>query len=355
MNYEQIKQNILAFIENGESDSFESLALQVFTYQYENNPIYRKFCRARKVHPSMLQSYEQIPPVPVGAFKEADISCTPIEEAETYFQTSGTTSGRQGRNIHRDLDVWIASMKAHFEESMMKEKKQVKMAILFPHPKEMPHSSLAHYLFIALRDYGTKDSEYIATNGDYDFEKLVAFIAEAEQSNTPVYLLGATFSFIHFVEYMENNNLRFQLPKGSRVLDTGGSKGRAIEMSSDHFKEMVAEAFALPKSDCVNMYGMTELSSQFYDQSGEGIQKAPHWVKTVVINPENGLRVQKGEKGILVHYDLANFHSVLGVMTEDLGIAENAGFKLLGRSQGAEAKGCSLAVEQFRNGVSRWN
>jgi acyl-CoA synthetase (AMP-forming)/AMP-acid ligase II len=138
-------------------------------------------------------------------------------------------------------------------------------------------------------------------------------------------------------------------------MDTGGSKGQAIEMSSEHFKQMVAEAFSMPKEDCINMYGMTELSSQFYDQNGDGIQKSPHWVKTVVIAPENGFRVQEGEQGILVHYDLANFHSVLGVMTEDLGVAEKAGFKLLGRSQGADAKGCSLAVEQFRNGVSKWN
>jgi hypothetical protein len=42
-------------------------------------------------------------------------------------------------------------------------------------------------------------------------------------------------------------------------------------------------------------------------------------------------------------------------MAEDLGIAEKTGIYLLGRSQGAEAKGCSLAVEQFRSGLSRWN
>lgn len=355
MNYENIKKRILAFIENEERDSFDSLALEVFIYQYENNRIYRKFCRSRKVHPSMIQSYLQIPPVPVGAFKEADLACTPIEEAETYFQTSGTTSGKQGRNIHRDLEVWTASMKTHFEENIMKEKKRVKMAILFPHPKEMPNSSLSQYLYIAYRDYGMERSEYIASNGAYDFEKLVSFIEESEHTNTPVYLLGATFSFIHLVEYMENKNLRFQLPKGSRLMDTGGSKGRAIEMTADQFKQMVAKAFTLPVEDCVNMYGMTELSSQFYDHNGFGRQKAPHWVKTVVINTENGLPVLEGERGILVHYDLANFHSVLGVMTEDLGIAEKDGFYLLGRSEGAEAKGCSLAVEQFRNGVSKWN
>jgi hypothetical protein len=55
----------------------------------------------------------------------------------------------------------------------------------------------------------------------------------------------------------------------------------------------------------------------------------------------------KGERGILVHTDLANYNSVTTLLTEDVGIATDKGFILLGRAQGAQAKGCSLAVEDF--------
>jgi hypothetical protein len=55
----------------------------------------------------------------------------------------------------------------------------------------------------------------------------------------------------------------------------------------------------------------------------------------------------KGERGVLVHTDLANYNSVTTLLTEDVGIATDDGFILLGRAQGAQAKGCSLAVEDF--------
>jgi hypothetical protein len=54
-----------------------------------------------------------------------------------------------------------------------------------------------------------------------------------------------------------------------------------------------------------------------------------------------------GERGILVHTDLANYNSVTTILTEDVGIATGDGFVLLGRAQGSQAKGCSLAVDEF--------
>ena len=58
-----------------------------------------------------------------------------------------------------------------------------------------------------------------------------------------------------------------------------------------------------------------------------------------------------GERGILVHCDLANYNAVTTILTEDVGLwaghGENSGFLLLGRAEGAAAKGCSLAVDEF--------
>jgi hypothetical protein len=60
-----------------------------------------------------------------------------------------------------------------------------------------------------------------------------------------------------------------------------------------------------------------------------------------------GEEVPNGEKGVLVHCDLANYNSVTTILTEDLGMENEKGFLLLGRVQGAEAKGCSIAVDEF--------
>jgi hypothetical protein len=44
--------------------------------------------------------------------------------------------------------------------------------------------------------------------------------------------------------------------------------------------------------------------------------------------------------------DLANVDSVIALQTEDLGVWLDDGFEILGRSAGAEPRGCSLAVEE---------
>ena len=62
--------------------------------------------------------------------------------------------------------------------------------------------------------------------------------------------------------------------------------------------------------------------------------------------------VAAGERGILVHCDLANYNSVSTILTEDVGLWAGGGFLLLGRAEGAAAKGCSLAVDEFVKAAS---
>ena len=106
----------------------------------------------------------------------------------------------------------------------------------------------------------------------------------------------------------------------------------------------------IPRSQCINMYGMTELSTQFYDEGNESVpslKSGPHWIRSRIVDPLSGREVPAGERGILVHCDLANFNSVTTILTEDVGVAMDGGFLLLGRAEGAQAKCCSLAVEEF--------
>jgi hypothetical protein len=98
------------------------------------------------------------------------------------------------------------------------------------------------------------------------------------------------------------------------------------------------------------MYGMTELSTQFYDNGNAqvpSVKSGPHWIRSRLVDPLTGREVPRGERGILIHCDLANFNSVTSILTEDVGVEVDGGFLLLGRAAGAQAKGCSLAVEEF--------
>jgi acyl-CoA synthetase (AMP-forming)/AMP-acid ligase II len=355
-----INKNVVKdFILNSDNqnEKFSDIAKQLFTYQYQNNQAYRKFCRKRRINPANILSFSDIPPVPISAFKEVTLACSTIEEAEAIFMTSGTTNpGKRGKNIHRDLEIYNISMRTYFKECILPDVDRMKMIILFPSKEEMPNSSLAHYLDLAKKEFGTSESEYVVSKEGLDSEKLTKLLLESEKTNEPICLLGATFSFMRFLDECIENNVKFQLPVGSRFMETGGSKGNSRSMNPTELKKQLSQLLSIPEYGCGNMYGMTELSSQIYNQDyrqhflnepGPAFMKPPHWVKTIIVDPETMLEKPEGEKGIIVHYDLANINSVLAIMTEDVGVKQGEGFHLLGRAEGAEAKGCSLAVEQF--------
>ena len=70
-------------------------------------------------------------------------------------------------------------------------------------------------------------------------------------------------------------------------------------------------------------------------------------MRTRVLHPETLEEQPDGERGILVHYDLANLEIPLAIQTEDIGSRVGDRLFLEGRLLGAEARGCSLAFERF--------
>ena len=53
------------------------------------------------------------------------------------------------------------------------------------------------------------------------------------------------------------------------------------------------------------------------------------------------------EVGVIHVYDLANTGSLFAIQTADLGRALPDGFEVLGREPGAEARGCSIAIDEL--------
>ncbi|MBV9972984.1 MAG: hypothetical protein JO135_06585, partial [Candidatus Eremiobacteraeota bacterium] len=73
------------------SDAFNALALQTFEHQLRHNAPYEKFCASLGVTASALPSrWQDIPPVPVSAFKDATLTTFEPQSAELRFETSGT-------------------------------------------------------------------------------------------------------------------------------------------------------------------------------------------------------------------------------------------------------------------------
>ncbi|GGF89567.1 coenzyme F390 synthetase [Azorhizobium oxalatiphilum] len=352
MTQAEIVEALLAFIAAPEATEaeFEAMALTVFSYQFRHNEPYRRFALQRGRTPLSVRRWRDIPAVPITAFKDLTLSCSPPERAERIFMTSGTTQGVRGRSYHPTLAVYDHSMLLNFRARFMRGRDRIPMGILFPDETALPNSSLAHYLALARHECGTPDSAVFIGEPGLDLDRMLATLAAAEASGEPYALLGASYSFVPVMDALTARGQRFAMPAGSLILDTGGFKGQSREMAPDEFYDGLSATFGVPRSACINMYGMTELSTQFYDDGNATtppVKSGPHWIRSRVVDPLTGTDLPEGARGVLVHHDLAHFNCVSAILTEDAGEIVPDGFRLFGRMGGAESKGCSVAVAEF--------
>jgi hypothetical protein len=340
-------------------ERFNDLALRSFRHQYEGSAILRAYWQRRQAKPETVRHWTEIPGVPTAAFKEAPLCAFPPEEAVAVFETSGTTAGgRPGRHYLRSLVLYEASLLPTFEAFLLPEGPPLRMLNLGPNAEVAPHSSLGHMLSLVVGQFGASGSAHFQSTTGPDLEGFRGALRAAEAMGEPVLLLGTAFGFVHWLDTFPDD--RFRLAPGSRLMDTGGTKGRTRELSTEELYAAYERAFGILPARMVNEYGMTELGSQYYDRvlrAGHGLDHprpklGPPWLRTVAVDPESLRPLPQGETGLLLHFDLANLDSVLAVQTDDVGRVTPDGLVLLGRARGAEARGCSLAAEELMQVVS---
>ncbi len=328
---------------------FDALALELFAFQFAHCEPYRRFCEGRGRSPSTVACWRDIPAVPAGAFKEVPLrSFSPTRTAHT-FCTSGTSAAGRGA-LHLDtLEIYEASLLPTFQRHVLPDLpagERATLRILAPSPAEAPDSSLSHMFGAVLERLGSPESGFDVEEGSLRLDRLL----DAFESPGPIALCGTAFALVHLLDAMEKAGRRVGLAPGSRVMETGGFKGRSRELTRDTLYTSVEERLGVPPERCVNQYGMTELGSQFYDsvlrQPGAMRRKLrPPWTRVRALDPETGREVPLGDIGAIAILDLANTGSVCAVQTADLGRRIEDGFEVIGREPGAEARGCSIAAD----------
>ena len=378
--FTEYSRRLLAFIERGpaaDEAEFSTLARELFALQLAHVAPYRQLCEARRVTPATLTDWRQIPAVPTTAFKELELTSLAPAERTTVFHSSGTTEHRPSRHFHsaESLAVYEASLRASFQRHLLVDvvgrvsplraavvsehragalgQTRPTFLCLAPPPAQAPHSSLVHMFAAVSREFGAADSRFVASVGadnSWSLNAASALVAlqHAEKTSQPLILLGTAFMFVHLLDALEQLGLSFALPPGSRVLETGGYKGRSRELPKAELHDLITARLGVPPQAIVCEYGMSELSSQAYSLIANHSAlpfRFPPWARALVISPESGREVADGETGLLRILDLANVRSVLAIQTEDLAVRRSDGFDLLGRATQAEARGCSLMAQ----------
>lgn len=334
---------------------FGDWALRAFQIQYEGNGPYHALCEARGVRPGVLADWRDAPLVPATAFKHLDLIVGDPSDAEVVFRTSGTTTdGRaRGRHAVRRRSLYRASLLPPIAAHLTGPDRSHRMIGLVPPPGSAPSSSLSWMVDAAGESLCTDTRWAVDDEGAPDADALAVAVAETGRSAEPVVVAGTAFGFVHLLDGLGATGSRVALPEGSRVMETGGFKGRSRTVGRAELHRAIASAFDVPLHHVVNEYGMTELLSQLWEPTlhrgpaAAGIHVPPPWLAVRALDPVTLADLGEDREGLLAFFDLANLGSVSAVLTQDVGSVSPAGVRLAGRLSGAEPRGCSLALEEL--------
>ncbi len=309
-------------------DEFEELAEAAFRFQVAENDVYRRFVGGDV----SWDGWRSAPPLPIDAFKLAAVTARP-ESSDAVFESSGTGSMGTSRHHVHDLAVYDRSALRHFE-SVFGGRRRTILAHLPSYVDRGDRSSLVYMAQKLIETFGDEGSGF--------FLEDVSLLDDAITRGREVVLLGAAFGLLDLVEAAS-----YELPSESIVIETGGMKTHRREVSRSELHARLAEGLGLPRGQIYSEYGMCELLSQCYSRGGDGIFYAPPWMRVVVTDPEDPMtEVADGERGVLRVFDLANLYSVSAILTKDVGIRRGGGFEVVGRSTGAELRGCNFLLER---------
>lgn len=342
-----------------DEDTFNRLALEVFSFQYSRIPIYQRLCDKRGAAPGAVSSWRDIPGISTEGFKLFELFSKPPAEAIRIFSTSGTTQGvKKGRALFSDegLELMNVAILENARRCLFPEGGRYRFLIIAPPPEKAPHMIMAYGMEQLKKNYGLAGSRFLIGEQGFVPEELARELRQAERENTPVALIGASLGFLSFFDFCAQQKLSFDLPQGSRTLDAGGYKGKGRAIAQDEFISLITRFLGIPPDMSINLLGMTELGSQFYDNilknrfsgsPGARCKENPPWTRTLVLDPRTMQEVPVGAQGVLWHLDLTNLERVAAIQTDDIGRRREQGFEILGRARGSEARGCSLSIEEI--------
>ena len=279
------------------------------------------------------------PAVPTDVFRHVRIAGHDEHMDVRRFLTSGTAGGLRGQHSLRDLTLYDRAARAAAEFALFLGGERMHLVVLAPHPDEAPESSLSYML--------GRFEAWFSTGVDWVFPIDARLGRVLDAATGPVALLGTSFAFVHAEDLLGR---RFALPDGSRVMQTGGFKGRSREVAPAALRRAIGERYGIAQDRIIAEYGMTELSSQMYELNLRGASHrrlwVPGWVRARVVDPQTLRPLPDGASGILRLDDAANLDTVCAIQTSDLAIMHGQEIELLGRAPGAVPRGCSLAVEE---------
>ena len=326
-NIEKVKSKIFNINNDAE---FENLALELFHYQMENNPVYAPYATLILKGETPNNIFE-IPFLPIEFFKKEQVICKG-KGIDEIFISSGT-KGEKSKHLVSDIPLYKTSYIKTFQQFYGNIQDYCILALL-PNYQEREGSSLIYMADDLIAKSKHPQSGFYLDN----LAELTDTITELEGKGQKIILFGVTYALLDLAKEFP------QKLEHTIIMETGGMKGKRKELLKEEIHAILKTAFTT--KNIHSEYGMTELLSQAYSK-GNGLFESPNWMKIFIRDVNDPLSILENNKtGGINIIDLANIYSCPFIDTQYLGkVNENSTFSVLGRFENSDVRGCNLLIQ----------
>jgi phenylacetate-coenzyme A ligase PaaK-like adenylate-forming protein len=354
-----LNQQVYAVGKEQKNDLFSQAIGDLTRKHYAGCPEYRKILDMMAFDAMEKVQVDQFPFLPVRLFKEYELLSVPRQEIVKTMTSSGTT-GQQVSRICLDRETSNNQTKALVKiVSSFLGAQRLPMLII-----DSPTVIKDRNLFSA-RGAGILGFSMLGRDHTYaldeqmeiDMKAVTAFLDRHRGESIMVF--GFTFMlWEHFLSRLKVQNVKLDV-RGGIIIHGGGWK-KLLEKAVDNatFKQVANELCGI--SQVYNYYGMVEQTGSIFMECDEGHLHAPLFSDVIIRNPRDFKTVEYGEHGLIQLLSLLpGSYPGHSILSEDLGEIIGADtcpcgrkgkyFKVHGRIQNAEVRGCSDVYASGRN------
>ena len=298
-----------------------------------------------------VESFEDIPFLPVSLFKQLTLKSIPDSEVFKTMTSSGT-SGQAVSKIYLDKETAANQQKALVKiVSDFTGASRLPMLIIDSPSviKDRAMFSARGAGILGFSIFGADRTYALNDNMEIDFAAIEAFLAR--HKGQKVLLFGFTFMiWQHFYKELLKSGKKIDLSQGILIHGGGWKKLISEAVSPEEFKKRLTEVCGL--ADIHDYYGMVEQTGCIYMECPCGHLHASVFSDIIIRRPLDFSKADIGEKGIIqVVSILPKSYPGHSLLTEDEGVLlgeddcpcgrKGKYFKILGRLKNAEIRGCS--------------
>ncbi|MCQ2416652.1 MAG: acyl-protein synthetase [Oscillospiraceae bacterium] len=301
-----------------------------------------------------VQSYKDLPFLPVRMFKELELKSIPKEEVIKTMTSSGTT-GQAVSKIYLDKNT-----------SSNQQKTMVKIVSEFTGSGRMPMiiidcpSVIKNRAMFSARGagilgfsiFGSKKIYALDDDMKLNIEELKAFLEKYQGQR--IFLFGFTFMiWQHFYKELvrlKEEGIVFDLSQGVLIHGGGWKKLVSEAVSEEDFHQRLKDVCGLESIH--DYYGMVEQTGCIYMECECSHLHASIFSDVIIRNPKDFSECGIGETGIIqVVSTIPESYPGHSLLTEDEGVLLGEDdcpcgrmgkyFKINGRLKNAEIRGCS--------------